>query len=90
MVRVQDVGLLCASDPAILDWAAKEDRILLTHDIETVTKYAYERIAENKHMAGVVEVQNSASTGRIIEDLLILLQCMTAEELAGQIIYLPL
>lgn len=29
IVRVQDVGLFSASDPTVLEWAAKEDRILL-------------------------------------------------------------
>ncbi len=32
IVRVQDVGLSGASDPEILAWAAREDRLVLTHD----------------------------------------------------------
>lgn len=40
IVRVQDVGLFSADDPAVLEWAAKEDRVLLTHDVATITKYA--------------------------------------------------
>lgn len=31
IVRVQDVGLSSAEDPAVLDWAAREGRVLLTH-----------------------------------------------------------
>lgn len=30
IVRVQDVGLSGAEDPAILDWAGREGRVLLT------------------------------------------------------------
>jgi len=41
VVRVQDVGLEATLDPAILDWAAIEDRILLTHDRDTVPNFAY-------------------------------------------------
>ena len=33
IVRVQDVGLSGADDPTILEWAAQQRRILLTHDV---------------------------------------------------------
>jgi predicted nuclease of predicted toxin-antitoxin system len=32
IVRVQDVGLSGKDDPTVLEWAAQEGRILLTHD----------------------------------------------------------
>jgi predicted nuclease of predicted toxin-antitoxin system len=36
VVRVQDVGLLHTDNPTILEWAAKEQRMLLTHDVATI------------------------------------------------------
>ena len=36
IVRVQDAGLLGKPDPAILEWAATENRVLLTHDATTM------------------------------------------------------
>jgi predicted nuclease of predicted toxin-antitoxin system len=36
IVRVQDVGLAGLDDPDILDWAAANDRIILTHDRATL------------------------------------------------------
>ncbi len=39
IVRVQDVGLSSTEDPIILEWAANRDRVLLTHDVSTITKY---------------------------------------------------
>ena len=56
IVRVQDVGLRHAPDPIVLEWAAQEGRVLLTHDRNTVTKYAYERVIAGKPMPGVIEV----------------------------------
>lgn len=44
IVRVQEVGLRGADDPAILEWAANEGRVVLTHDAATMTYYAYERV----------------------------------------------
>ena len=40
LIRVQDVGLSGEDDPIVLEWAAEEDRILLTHDVATITRYA--------------------------------------------------
>ena len=44
IVRVQDAGLSGAADPTVLEWAAREDRIVLTHDVSTMTRHAYERV----------------------------------------------
>lgn len=41
LVRVQDVGLREIDDPIILDWAATNDRIVLTHDRSTMPDFAY-------------------------------------------------
>lgn len=89
IVRVQDMGLSGVDDPSILAWAAKQNRVLLTHDVATITRYAYERIEQNLPMNGVVEVPMDASIGRAIEDIFLLIECSSEEELQGQIHYLP-
>ncbi|MDK3157340.1 DUF5615 family PIN-like protein [Kamptonema cortianum] len=38
MIRVQNTELSDADDPTVLEWAAKEGRILLTHDLDTMTR----------------------------------------------------
>jgi predicted nuclease of predicted toxin-antitoxin system len=40
LVRVQDIGLSGADDRALLSWAAQNERVLLTHDVATMTRYA--------------------------------------------------
>jgi hypothetical protein len=74
----------------VLEWAAQEDRILLTHDVATITRYAYERMAADQLMPGVIEVTFDAPIGRAIEDILLLLECSLEGELAGKIYYIPL
>jgi len=39
IVRVQDVGLTGKSDAEVLEWAAREGRVLLTHDVTTMKRY---------------------------------------------------
>ena len=90
LVRVQDVGLSGGDDVAVLEWAAQEGRVLLTHDISTVTRYAYERVGAGERMPGVFEVSRDISIGRVIEDILLLAEYSLDEEWEGQVRYLPL
>ncbi|AFY88620.1 hypothetical protein DSM107010_17820 [Chroococcidiopsis cubana SAG 39.79] len=90
IIRVQDVGLSGKDDPTILAWAARENRILLTHDVATITRYAYERVVASQPMPGVIEISLDAAVGKVIEDIILLLECSSESELEGQIQYLPL
>ncbi|WP_445635079.1 DUF5615 domain-containing protein [Nostoc sp. DSM 114161] len=89
IVPVQDVGLSGKNDPTILDWAAQEGRILLTHDVSTITRYAYDRVRQGQTMPGVIEVSLDAPVGRVIEDILVVVECGQEGELEGQVQYLP-
>jgi hypothetical protein len=90
IVRVQDVGLSGAKDVPLLEWAALENRVLLTHDVRTITRHAYARVEAGLRMPGVVEVNSRLSIGQVIDDLLLLAECSHEQEWEGRIIYLPL
>src|SRR5205809_560266 len=90
IVRVQDAGLASAHDPAILEWAAQSGRVLLTHDVATMTGYAYDRVREGKPMPGVFEVGRHVPVGVAIEEVVLLAECSNEGEWEGQVRYLPL
>ncbi len=90
IVRIQDVGLSGADDPSVLEWAAQEERILLTHDVNTITRYVYKRVDADQAMPGVFEVSRRVSIGIAIEDILILAEYSYEGEWEGQVRYLPL
>jgi len=90
IVRVQDVGLSGADDPTILEWAAQEGRVLLTHDVSTLTRYAYERVQTGKPMPGVFEVSRRVPIDVAMENLLLIAECSLEGEWEGQVRYLPL
>ena len=90
IVRIQDVGLSGADDPTVLEWAAREGRVLLTHDVTTMTRYAYERVRAGQPMPGVFEVSRTVPIGRAIKDILLLAECSLENEWEGQVRYLPL
>jgi hypothetical protein len=90
IVRVQEVGLTGADDPTVLAWAAAEGRVLITHDVATITRYAWERVEAGLPMPGVVEVLSSAGIGAVIDDLVLTVECCTPAELEGVILFVPL
>ena len=90
IVRIQDTPMYQAPDPAVLAWAAQEGRILLTHDVKTMTRFAYERVVQGLPMPGVFEVSLEVPIGLAIEEILILVECGQEGEWAGQVRYLPL
>ncbi len=69
IVRVQDEGLSGASDPDLLEWAATEDRILITHDAGTMTKHVADRMRSGKTTPKVVVCHQGQPIGAVIDAL---------------------
>ena len=90
IVRIQDAGLSGANDEAVLEWAAAQGRVLLTHDVRTMTKCANQRAQSGKAMPGVFAISRAVPYSSAIEDILLLAECSLDGEWEGQIRYLPL
>ena len=90
IVSVQDAGLRSATDPVVLEWAAQSGRVLLTHDVSTMTRYAYDWVREGKPMPGVFEVGRHVPVGTAIEEIELIAVCSFDGEWEGQVRYLPL
>ena len=88
IVRAQDAGFSGADDPSILAWAAAEGRVLLTHDVRTMTGFAGERIKRGDPLAGVVILPRPRAVGAIIQALRDLIESHEPEELRDRILYL--
>ncbi len=90
LVRVQDVGLTGADDPTILAWAAKNDRILLTHDRATMTDHANQRLHAGKELRGVFILDDRYPVGQAVDELLLIVAGSEQGEWSGRIVFLPL
>jgi predicted nuclease of predicted toxin-antitoxin system len=90
IVRNVKVGLRTADDRALLDWAAGEGRVILSNDSATMIGYAYDRIASGLPFGGLVIYHGDVLSGRLIGDILTVAVAATADELAVQIIHLPI
>lgn len=90
VVRVQDAGLQSADDPAVLEWAARDGRVLLTHDFATMSDFAYERVQAGMPMPGVVMVPADMPIASVIDELILLAEASLDGEWEGRVLYLPL
>jgi hypothetical protein len=90
VVRVVDVGLGGRSDTEILEWAAREGRVVVSRDRATLSAEAARRIEEGKPMPGLTLLRRGVGVGRILEDLELLLATARPGEPENAILYLPL
>ena|SRR5438552_4238936 len=90
VVRTEDIGLKRFHDTNILQWAAAEGRLILTHDARTFVDFAYERMARGQDFCGVIVVPVSLSIRRSIEELRIVIECTADDELYNTVVRLPL
>ena len=90
LVRVQDLGLSGITDPDLLARAAREQRVIITHDVTTLRLDAENRVRAGLSMPGVFEVGEALSIREAIDDLLLIAECSHQGEWEGQIRFLPL
>ena len=89
-VSVRDVGLAGSPDLVLLKWAANEQRIMLTHDINTMVPDANQPVAQGERMVGVIFVPEQLEIGRAINDLVMVIECSTESDMRDRIERLPL
>jgi hypothetical protein len=90
VTRVQDAGFSGANDAAVLEWAAGEGRVLLTHDASTMSFHALARLQAGHAMPGVIVGHQRLPIGDVIEDLVLIAMCSTPEEWVSRVYFLPL
>jgi hypothetical protein len=84
-----DSKLEGAPDPEVLEIAAQQGRILVSHDRRTMVAHFRTRLAEGKSSPGVFLVTQSARIGQIVEAIVIVWAASEPVEWESQIRYLP-
>ena len=82
-------GLTGQQDPDVLAVAAREGRVLLTHDVRTMPQHFALFIGEHTS-TGVLLVPQSLPRRHVVEDLLLVWTAMEAEEWTNRIMSFPL
>jgi hypothetical protein len=83
-------GLSEATDPELLEWAALQERVVLTHDRRTMPDHAGDRIRAGLRMTGVVVVPKRFSLGQAIEEIELIATCSLESEWENNVLFLPL
>jgi predicted nuclease of predicted toxin-antitoxin system len=89
-VLAREAGLSRAPDPELLAWAAANDCVLLTHDIQTIPDFATDRIVAGEPMPGVIVVPQRLPLRIAIEDLTLIVLCDEPRDVVDRILILPL
>lgn len=90
LMTVQEAGLGSAGDFEVLAHAAAEGRIVVSHDVRTMTAHATASMTLGSPMADLLLIPQTYPVGQAIEDLLLIAEVSTAEEWRSRIIFLPL
>ncbi len=86
---VQEAGLAGAADVRLLDWAAQNQHVLVTHDRGTMLRAAKRRMRSQRKIAGLVIVKKDLPLSRAIDDLVLLLECSTERDVENQVVFIP-
>ena len=89
-VTIQEVGLSGAPDPQVLAWAARHERVLVSHDVSTMPAHAYRHLDDGQSFAGLLMVPASLAIGRAIDDLALIVELADQTELENRVELLPL
>jgi hypothetical protein len=88
ILDVKAAGLRGMKDPILLELAARQGRIIISHHRETMTQHFYERLDAGKPAPGLFIVpQHVNAIGGIIDWLLLVWTASQAEEWRDRIVY---
>ncbi|MFN8374819.1 MAG: DUF5615 family PIN-like protein [Anaerolineae bacterium] len=90
ITHVQDTDLAGKPDTSVLEWAARKGYIILSHDVNTMRGYFYDRVNAGLPVPGLFLVPGKYSVGDVIDELELILLASDESEWVGQIRYIPL
>jgi hypothetical protein len=76
-------------DRVLLDLAQQQERIVISHDRWTMTRYFRERLAAGKSSPGLFIVPQRKAIAEVIESLLLVWTASRAADCRDVIVYLP-
>jgi hypothetical protein len=89
LLRVQDTELASKPDTLILEWAARQGYIVLTHDVNTMRGYFYDRVKADLPVPGLFLIHGTKPIGQVIDALELILLASDESEWEGEIEYVP-
>lgn len=91
LVTIQVAGMIHAPDPQVLEYALEQDRILLSHDVQTMPQHfaAFYATAPDRHSPGVILIAQLAPVGAAIQWLQEVWEITRHDEWRDRLAFLP-
>ena len=88
-VPAYEVGVAGKDDPTVLQIAAEQNRILVSHDVRTMPRH-FQNFISRQTSPGVIMIPQKLPVSTAIEQLLLIWLASEAGEWINQIRFLPL
>jgi len=89
-VTAFEIGMSRATDPELLDQAAEQKRVIITHDRTTMPAHASNLLDGGRHIGGLIIVPRRLALHQVLDDLELIITCSENDEWNNVIQYLPL
>jgi hypothetical protein len=83
-------GLRGTTDPEVLALAADQQRVLISHDVNTMPAHFHAFMRAGKQSFGVFLIPQSLDVGSAIDELVLIWLASSASEWEGRLAWLPL
>ncbi len=83
------LGNIAESDENHLAWAWENKRVIVSHDVNTMTDAAYQRLKVGNSIFGLILVPQSMPIGDAIEELEIIIKSSEENDFENLVEYLP-
>ena len=89
-VTPHQLGNITESDENHLVWALKNRRVVISHDVNTMTDAANKRLKNGESIFGLILVPQDLPIGDAVTELEIIINCSDENEYENRVEYLPL
>ncbi len=86
--RARDVGMDARPDPEVLEFAAAQGLLVVSHDVNTMLCHAFARLAACQPLAGLLMVRQTQPIGPVIDSLVLIWSASEAVEWRDQVWFL--
>ena len=90
LLRVQDTEVYSMDDPAVLEFATRQGRVLLSHDVKTMIGFHAQRVAAGIQTCGLIEVARFIPALAVVFDIQLIAELSEPGEWDNRVEYLPL
>jgi predicted nuclease of predicted toxin-antitoxin system len=89
-LSADEAGLAGIADPDVLAMAAEQDRILVSHDHQTMLRHFADFLQVRGSSPGLIVVPQYLPIGRAVQELLLIWDASDAEEWRNRMVTIPL